>query len=217
MGLGIAIFVGIVGFVGLVLYLLWLYEKKRTQQLLEIAEQLGLVFSPQPEGGLFESFAQFTLFNQGRGRKIFNVMSGETDEVTICIFDYQYTTGSGKHQHTHKLTIASLDSPRLLVLPQFSMRPEGFFDRLGSLFGFQDINFDHHPEFSRRFVLKGPDEAAIRACFRPALLDYFASRQKISVEAAPGRLIYYRNSRPKVEDYPKLLEEAYQVFGAIVD
>ncbi len=218
MGFGIAIVLGVLAIIAIAIYFSWLYEKKRTQQLQEIAQQMSLTFNPAGTLADLNEFQRLGIFKLGSGRKVANLLYGETDEVAIRIFDYQYTTGSGKNTHTHKMTIAALESPRLEVLPEFSMRPENLFDRLGSMLGFQDIDFDEHPEFSRLFVLKGPDEAAIRQSFRPAVLDWFAARPGICVEAIPGRLIYYRSSRrAKVEDYPKILGEAYQVFGAIVD
>ena len=44
--------------------------------------------------------AAFHLFSQGRSKKIRNLMRGTVRDSNLSIFDYQYTVGAGKHQHT---------------------------------------------------------------------------------------------------------------------
>ncbi len=191
-------------------------EKKRTEGLSKLAEEMGLSFFPLGNGDLQSRLSSFELFNQGRGRQLTNLITGETEEVRISIFDYRYTTGSGKQQSTHKQTIAALESNKLSV-PPFSLRPENFFDKVGSLLGFKDIDFEDHPVFSAMFVVKGPDQVAIKAFFDPSLLDFFAQRPNIMVEGNSGRLVYYRPGIRKPDEIQNLLGEAYKVFGAIVD
>ena len=139
--------------------------KKRREAMLEAAESMGLTFFPDGDPSLLNQLSAFKLFNQGRGRKMKNLIQGDSGEVNIAIFDYQYTTGSGKHSQTHVQSVVALQSSEL-VCPDFTMRPEGMFDKIGGMMGFQDIDFDTHPDFSRMFVLKAPDEQAVRDFFK---------------------------------------------------
>jgi hypothetical protein len=144
-------------------------------------------------------------------------LTGETDECRISIFDYRYTTGGGKSSHTTQLTIAALESKRLRI-PAFTLRPENFFDKIGGLLGLQDIDFADNLEFSKTFVLKSAEEEKTRELFNRQLQDFFLEREGCCVEAFPGIMVYYiPRSRRKPEEFPSLLEEAYQVFGVIVD
>ncbi len=191
-------------------------EKKRREQLELLAEELGLVFQPDGDTQFQKQVSSFALFGQGGGRKFNNLIFGETDEVRIALFDYQFTTGSGKQKQTHRQTVASLQSPSLQC-PQFTMRPEGMFDKIGGVFGMQDIDFESHPEFSNMFLLKG-DETQIREFFTPAVLSFFETQKGISVEARPGALIFYRaRTRVKPADMKNLLTQAYEIFGFMVD
>lgn len=194
------------------------FEKKRRENLLAAAEEMGLSYFPDGNPDLQSRMSRFGLFNTGHSKKLNNLILGDTDEVRIAIFDYSYTTGSGKNKSTSRQTIAALESDSLNPIPEFSMRPESMFHKIGGVFGMQDIDFDSHPEFSKMFLLKGPEETEIRSLFRPILLDFFEQKKGVCVEAGPGSLIFYR-SRKKVppEEIKVLLEEAYQVFGAIVD
>lgn len=73
-----------------------IYEKKRKQKLKEVAEEMGLSFSPDGDPHLLTRFSDFKLFNVGRNRQMKNLIQGDSGEVKIAIFEYKYTTGSGK-------------------------------------------------------------------------------------------------------------------------
>ena len=197
----------------------WSYasSKRRTADFKEQADQMGLQFVDDPNGKAYREFDKFKLFNRGRSRRMTNLVEGDSGDVKISIFDYRFTTGSGKQSTTHNQTIIALKS-QLLGCPEFTMRPEGFFDRIGSAMGLKDINFDTHPEFSKLFVLKGPDEAAIRNFFAPTVLEFFEGQPKISLEASGDTMFFYRNrTRRKPEELKDLLAQAYEAFGVLAD
>ncbi len=208
---GIVVLIG-----GGIWYAHW-YEKKRRENLLAVAEEMGLVYLPDGDPGLFNQLSGSKLFSSGRAKKLRNLIQGDTDEVKIAIFDYQYTTGSGKHQHTHHQSVACLQSPKL-SMPDFSMRPEGMFDKIGGMMGFQDIDFDSHPDFSRMFVLKSSNEGGIRQFFTPPVLEFFEKHKGISVEGDNGTMFFYRSGRRvKPDQIRELLEQAYEVYGIMVE
>lgn len=191
--------------------------KKRREDMLETAEALGLTFFPDGDASLLNRLSQFKLFNQGRGKKMKNLIQGDSGEVKIAIFDYQYTTGSGKNSSTHLQSVVALQSDAL-ICPDFSMRPEGMFDKIGSALGFQDIDFESHPTFSNSFVLQSSNEEAIRKYFQPSLLEFFESKPGISVEAQSGTMFFYRTrQRIKPNEIKDNLAQAYEVFGVMID
>ena len=192
-------------------------EKKRREGLAEAADEMGLTYYKDGDPELYSRLSGFKLFNQGRSRKMSNVIQGDSGEVKIAIFDYKYTTGSGKNSHTHQQTVASIQSPEL-VCPDFRMRPEGFFDKIGSALGFQDIDFESHPKYSQLFVLQSSDEAAIRKYFSPPVLEFFETKPGICVEAESGTMFFYQaGRRVKPAEVKDLLSQAYEVFGVMVD
>lgn len=181
------------------------------------AESMGLTFIPDGDADLLDRLSVFKLFNQGHSRKMKNLIQGDSGEVNIAIFDYQYTTGGGKNQQTHLQSIVALQSNQL-VCPDFTMRPERMFDKLGSALGFQDIDFESHQMFSSSFVLQGSDEAAIRKYFDQSVLDFFSAKPGISVEAQTGTLFFYRaRQRIQPREIKDNLAQAYEVFGMMVD
>ena len=211
------IFGGIILLIGGGIWYSYYAEKKRREHLEQAALEMGLTFFPDGDERLLELLRRFRLFNQGRARKMKNLVQGDSGEVQIAIFDYQYTTGSGKNSTTHRMSIAALQSGELRC-PDFTMRPENFLDKIGGALGFQDIDFDSHPTFSQSFVLQSSDEEAVRKYFQPNLLEFFETRPGVCVEAQPGMMFFYRSGkRVKPDEIKDLLASAYEVFGTMVD
>jgi hypothetical protein len=187
-------------------------ERKRTAEMQQVAASMGLPFYETGNPALVSELSAFQLFSRGHAKRTKNMIHGETDEVELGIFDYQYTTGSGKNSHTWRQTVVYFHASDL-NLPQFALRPEGLFDKLGGVFGFQDIDFVSHPTFSGKYVLRGADEERIRAAFHDGVLAHFASQSGVSVEADGQRLIYYRAGRLTTpQQVRQLMEEGFQVY-----
>jgi hypothetical protein len=172
----------------------FLGEKRRRAAVASIAEQLGLSFVEDGGSGLLSELSDLPLFSRGRSKRITNLIQGETDEVIMAIFDYRYTTGSGKNSHTDRQTVAFFRSPGM-NLPQFELKPQSFFHGIGKLFGYQDIDFPSHPKFSKMFLLRGTHETQLRIVFTADVLSFFETKPRINVEARGHDLICYRQSK----------------------
>jgi hypothetical protein len=192
-------------------------NRLRREHLQAAAETMGLGFVPQADDAFWNRVAPFKLFNRGRDRKILNIVQGETDEFELTIFDYHYTTGGGEHQQRHRRVVTLMESNELRI-PSFTMRPESMFDRLGSVLGMQDIDFSTHPTFSKMYLLKGEDEQGIREFFDDSILSLMERKEKLCIEAVPGKMIAYSSNRPPSPDQLKsLFAEALEVFGVFDD
>jgi hypothetical protein len=208
----ILIFAGVAVLVIVGVVASYLYEKKRRETLQKVADELGLPFYPQGDPTLLVQLGKFNLFSQGRSRKIANVLHGDTEEIRLGIFDYQFTTGSGKNSTTWKQTVVYFEAANM-NLPQFSMRPQGFFHMIGKVFGYQDIDFNTHPVFSKNFILQGPDVEGIRKLFRPELLALLEQKTGVSLEGQGSQLVFYRNNqRSKPEQIRTLMAEGFELF-----
>lgn len=204
-----AIFIAVAGLIMLV-FVGWsfLSAKWRSEALAKVAADLGLAFSAEGSG-LLSELSHLPLFSRGRARRIRNLIYGDTDEAELAIFDYQYTVGSGKNSHTHRQSVALMRS-RHLQLPQFELKPQGFFHAIGKLFGYQDIEIEHHPRFSKLFVLRGQEESRIRATFPSSVLSFLEERPTTNLEACGHELIYYRQGkRVKPEQIRTLMAEGF--------
>jgi hypothetical protein len=208
----ILIVVGLILLMGGIGYLAYLAEKKRTEAWRHAAEELGFQFQATGSSILLR-FPGFHLFSQGRNHTVKNLLQGKTADLDVAIFDYSYTTGSGKNRKTwHQTVIAfEFDEPQL---PGFSLRPESIFHKIGQWFGYRDMNFDTHPRFSKQYVLRGENEDAVRERFPDHVLEYYEGTTGVCTEASGGRLVHYRaTTRQPPEKARELLEEGFEVLA----
>lgn len=200
--------------IGVIIYLAWRYERKRTEALRQVAGELGFQFA-EDDPAVMDRFGTLRLFSQGHSKKVRNVLRGTGQNAEVCILDYSYTVGGGKNRKTYRQTAVCLGSPDLQI-PDFELRPEHLFHRIGGLFGYQDIDFGDYPEFSRKYLLRGTNEAAIRSVFDAAVVGHIESLDRAYIEGHPGQLVFYRHTkRARPEEVRGLLEEAFGVFALL--
>jgi hypothetical protein len=100
------------------------------------------------------------------------------------------------------------------ALPTFSLRPEHVWDKIGFWFGYQHIEFGSHLGFSRNYLLRGNDEAAIRRVFTDAVLAFYEQNPGLSTEGSGNLLLFYRHSvRVGPEGVCPFLDEGLKVLS----
>ena len=204
--------------IGVGAYVAYLNEKKRTAALFDVATRMGFTFEPKVSNDEAATLGSFHLFKLGRNRKGKNLMRGKAQGADAVVLDYQYTTGSGKSSHTHVQTVVLFPAIGVEArLPDFTLAPEHWWTKIGEVFGYQDINFESNEEFSKQYLLRGPDESAIRGAFGPNVLGFFAQNQGWSVESSGGSLAVYRaEKRPTPEEMQPFVAETAAVRRALV-
>lgn len=168
------------------------YAKKRSQELAAAAQQLGFTFMGKIwRGPELNSRYKTCLLQRTRGR-FSNVMVGSSGSLPTTVFDYTYPMGKS----TVTQTVACFSQN--VQLPPFALKPEGIFDRLGDAILHDDIDFNSHPDFSKRYVLKSPDEVNTRRLFTPSLLsriEQIPSETRWNMETSGANLFVYRSGR----------------------
>ena len=175
----------------LVYVVVFLREKKRSAALQAVAPQMG--FTYRNEGQPFDPapLPEVALFNQGRDRRFRNLLNGWVAGMQAAVFDYQFTVGSGRNSSTVRQTVAAFKLPHPLA--NFQLSPKTLGARVSALFGGQDFHFADHPEFSKRYRLRGRDEPSLRQFFTAPVLLYFEQLppNHWTVETSEGWLIVF--------------------------
>jgi carbonic anhydrase len=186
-------------------------EQERTRLMVNVASLLGWQFNEVAGLNWIPNLETFALFSQGHSKQIKNVMYGEIDGVKAAVFDYYYVVGHGKHRSTFNQSVVYFE-PRNLNLPPFSLRPEHTFHKIISAFGYQDIDFGNRPDFSSKYLLRGPDEQGIRSIFTDALLGFYEMNEGTSTDGAGNQLFIFRqNSRPAPHETQAFLNWSLQL------
>ena len=195
-----AIIVGVLALIGTIVVVALKAEKKRSEALQAAAERMKFTFSRKGDPNLLDRLKNFHLFSQGHSKKIANVLMGKAGALDVAVFDYAYTTGGGKHSQHWRQTVIFFERDDM-SLPKFTLRPENIFHKIGQVFGYKDIDFDSHQEFSKRYLLRGEDEEAVRTTFGEEARSFYESDLKLSTEAAGPQLIHYRSGKRVSPDH----------------
>jgi hypothetical protein len=130
---------------------------QRQRELGMLATNQGLDFSiDDPFGTLSEPFS---LFDEGDGRGVENVMWGTWHGHQVRAFDYWYydesTDSNGNRSKSYRRFDCVLTTVDALC-PRLTIAPENVLTRLADALTFRDIEFESD-EFNRRFDVKGSD------------------------------------------------------------
>jgi len=160
-----------------------------------------------------ETAGALPVFDKGHSRRARRMLKGRLSGRDVALFDYCYVTGGGKSAHRHTQTILLLaDGAR--GLPDFSLSPENFLHRIAEAFGFQDIDFPDFPDFSKHYLLRGADEAAIRRVFNAETLSLLGGTAGWHIQAGGGRLAIFREGRyTETSEIPGFASEAMRIAG----
>lgn len=204
--------IAIITVVVVIAVIAYIYEIKRTEALSMIAKDLGFEFDKSGRLTTRSLITSFPLYKRGRSRKVLNEIWGRDGDAEVSIFGYFYTVGSGKNSTTYRQTIVAISNHQLNT-PAFELRPEHTFHKIGQVLGYQDIDFADYPDFSDKFLLRGPNEQAIRDYFSAELIEYFEDKPKIYVEAQGNTMIFYNlGKRCKPEEIQPLYDKAKDIY-----
>lgn len=162
------------------------------------AQLMGFSFSAFVNDLQLAPYATLPLFKRGHTHDAHNLLTGAIGGQEVLIFDYEFRQGSDSGV-TYSQTVALLPNLKA-ALPVFRLVPETSDHKIAQWFGYQDIDFADYPEFSQLYLLRGPDEAAIRQAFGPPVLELFERNRMWSIESQDGHLLVYRDRKLRDPD-----------------
>lgn len=170
--------------------LAWYVDSLRSRKIRKLAASLGLTFREARRDDCETLLAGCYLAEMGHERAVSNILEdARSDNLHLTVFNCVYSSDYGTMAgDTQFQTVMRMQS-KSFHLPAFLLFPEGFAAKMGKLFGKSDINFADSPEFSRKFVLRGDDEAAVRGLFSPALRRALEVRDRLTIEGR-GELLF---------------------------
>ena len=171
--------------------------RKRRQEMAAAAQRIGFNFLGETWQGLVLNPRFKTWLLQRGHARADNVMVGVSGSFEVTVFDYTYTTQDNSDQfRSISQTIACFS--HTVELPPFTLEAENVLTRIGNAILHNDIDFESHPAFSRRYALKSPDEAGTRRLFTPAVLtemEQISSEAPWNIETSGINLFLYRAGR----------------------
>lgn len=193
--LGFLIIIPIMAMIAVIAYYGWKAERQRTLDLVTMARQLGFQFDAGRDRSLDSRYPHFEVFHQGHSRCASNLMSGDlacgdrSYPTLLGDYEYKITTSNGKTTQTttYRFSFAILHLP-FVGVPDVLIRPEGFFDKVKSAMGFDDIDFES-AEFSKSFFVKSPDKRFAYDLIDPRMMDFLLATRPLPIDMERGRML----------------------------
>jgi MFS superfamily sulfate permease-like transporter len=123
-----------------------------------------------------------------------NVITGNHCDISFELSDLMLVHNTGNRNHNINMTNATFSVPDMQI-PEFILEPDGFTDDYKDNSDFRDINFTQYPVFSYYYILKGPDETAIRNFFSNALIRFFEKNKGFRLESKHNMIFVYKKAR----------------------
>ncbi len=164
----------------------------RQQALKAYMEELEWEFRPESIHR-FQELEQFPLFRTKTIDHVFNRCEAYEKGVRYQLFDVEYYEGAFIAKQVYRTTALLIHLNR--EVPRFTLDKEGLFHRAAELIGFSFIELEDHPDFSRRFLLKGENEKAIKAFFNRDLVRFFESNPYYHVQSTYDSLLVFKRER----------------------
>ena len=200
-----------VSFAGFMIWRAVKFERERREALQKLAVQLGFSYTRDASLQALGTAHGLRLFSLGHGQTVSNLMEQTQGDVRRAVFDYRYTTGSGKNRHSVRITVYLMEKSSM-KLPRFFLRPENIFHKIGGAFGYQDIDFSNNPDFSSSYLLQGESAPSVQAIFPPHVLNFFAQQKGWQVEGSETAIIVCRElTTVKPEQLSEFLNSARQI------
>ncbi len=214
--ISVTICIAFLSLVSFIAFLFIKYKKQRTEKFKQAADDLGLSFFPKGKRSFRDQLKHLQLFSNNSFERIKNLSHGEINNVEIAVFDYKHGTrrvGRGSDQTDRKESIIFFRSSDL-NLPNFALS-EAFqiFQQFVGVIGYEDINFESHPTFSKKYLLNCNNESALRQLFNDELISFLEGKNGINVEGCEDQLIFYRSEEPiKPEEVRQFMQEGFEIF-----
>jgi hypothetical protein len=168
--------------------------RERQEALFALSQKLGLSFDPN-DSSMWNRYTHFGHFDRGHSRRMYNTLLGYLDagphKISIQAGDYQYKTeqGSGKNRRTvtHRFSYL-VARPPFAFRQQLNVRREGLFDKIASVMGFEDIDFES-AEFSKKFMVKCDDKKFAYDLIEPRMMQWFLDSPPPEFVTAGGELL----------------------------
>lgn len=166
----------------------------RQKRLRNLATEKDYQFSSQVDWNTIY-LKKFHFFEIRPIERKYNCLKGTYKEskVTWEVADVTFNEGNAFTAETFNTTLMILKLNK--KLPIFTMEKEGvlekIIDRVMAFTGYKDINFEMYPDFSKKFLLMGPDEDEIRSFFTDEIIQFFENHQIYHIESNGESMVIF--------------------------
>jgi hypothetical protein len=173
-------------------------KQKRIAELSQFAAERGWTFTAAEDYSHDERYGHFSTFTSGRNPYAYNTITGAIAvgdaQWPVQMGDFHYETTSTSRDsngntstktHHHYLSYLLVTTPHLGT-PDLFIRREGFFDKIASMLGFDDIDFES-AQFSDKFIVKSSDKRFAYDVIHPRMMEFLLDAKPPIIDLQHGQ------------------------------
>jgi carbonic anhydrase len=167
---------------------------RRQFDLKKIAFENGWGYNPEIEWDATD-LRKFEFFRRRPIEYKKNIILGSYSKHNVKweFCDITFDEGALIAKEVYHISIEVLSLP--FFIPRFSLEKEVFMHKVLEMARNEDIDFEKHKRFSNIFLLRGPDESAIRNFFTEDLIEFFNKGDIYHLESNGNALLVFKNLR----------------------
>jgi hypothetical protein len=218
--------------VGGILWKIWAASRRRARDLVRVARELELAYTPKVSEEALGRLSHFALFNRGQEPLGRHGMEGERKGVPLRLLDYRYVfivgVGDDAYGIPYDQTVVVFPEPAA-GLPDFALVPKGMFNKtadqlvgtavglvIGKL-GDVDVDGGKDPAFRKSYRVDGSDEAALRKVFDAKARAFFVENADWCIECRGGQLLIYKAGvLTNPSKYAARIDKAFEIRRALL-
>ena len=169
----------------------WLHEKRRTNAIKKLSESLNFSYLENGSEKLIADFKKLYQLPSTSNLSASDILIGSINGIKVTILEILMSYKERNVQQTVILfETDKIDLPSFICIPEKSILKFSL-----SILGYNDINYDSNPKFSKSYLLSGPQQNEVRKVFNSKVLKYFENNKNLYVMGNNNKLMIYQSKK----------------------
>jgi hypothetical protein len=177
-----------------------------TNDRLEALNKLNFRFTTKIDAEKSEQLDSVLSIQKLQSHSKKSLASGVYRDHPVQILNLESIIYTGNAAITVRQSVGMIPLNR--SVPEMIITPKNVLHGLGELFGSKSVSFPTHPDFSRKYTVKGPKPELIEDCMTPQVLEFFEARPGIFWAVTKNTLLYFNSAKElfSFEDIERFLK-----------
>ena len=168
-------------------------NQARTESLQEALQQLNLQYTTEIGAEKSELLDSVLSIRNLQTQKKLSLASGVFHDQNIDLLTLEEMVYTGNAAVAVRQSVCLIPLNR--SVPEMTLTPWNIFHAIAYMFGSGSVSFPTHPDFSKKYLVKGEHPDLIEDFMTPQILEFFEERPKILWDVTKNTLLYFRPAK----------------------
>ena len=164
-----------------------------TNDRLEALNKLNFRFTTKIDAEKSEQLDSVLSIQKLQSHSKKSLASGVYRDHPVQILNLESIIFTGNAAITVRQSVGMIPLNR--SVPEMIITPKNVLHGLGELFGSKSVSFPTHPDFSRKYTVKGTKPELIEDFMTPQVLEFFEARPGIFWAVTKNTLLYFNSAK----------------------